>query len=143
MKYLLLLLLCGFALGQSQPDPLLTHAIEGAKLLHSQMRDPDSFKLRRAWTVSLAKGDAKFGAVCYEYYSRNGYGGMNHGYADFAPHTKNDFVKDKFVLGNFLDSDEYPSYRCDGRHLKQFPIIKDVTAEVRQSLTDGMEAESK
>jgi hypothetical protein len=34
----------------------------------------------------------KFGdvAVCYDYYSRNGFGGMNASHADYAPHSRKD-----------------------------------------------------
>lgn len=43
--------------------------------LVDSMRDPDSFRLESAVLVS------ETGAVCYQFRARNGYGGMNRGYA--------------------------------------------------------------
>lgn len=46
----------------------------GAQLLKKNMRDPDSFYLESAFITDI-------GAVCYEYRSRNGFGGMNREHA--------------------------------------------------------------
>ena len=49
-----------------------------ARELKRSMRDPDSFKLTSVLLMDKTK------AVCYEYRSRNGFGGMNAGRAVFS-----------------------------------------------------------
>ena len=51
------------------------YAYVAAKELRDTMRDPDSFKLTSAYIIKDT------GNVCYEYRARNGFGGMNKGYA--------------------------------------------------------------
>lgn len=59
-------------------------AIEGAKLLKEAMRNPDSFTIKSALVMDS-------GAVCYEYRSQNGFGGMNREQAVLTP-------KDRILL---------------------------------------------
>jgi hypothetical protein len=47
----------------------------GRNTIKGMMRDPDSFKVTAAWSVHDGQ------AICYEYQSRNGFGGMNKGAA--------------------------------------------------------------
>jgi hypothetical protein len=56
-------------------------AVAGAKQLRTSMRNPDSFKLGE----TLIMDD---GAVCYDYSSQNGFGGMNAGQAVLSPTGK-------------------------------------------------------
>lgn len=56
-------------------------AVAGAKRLRSSMRNPCSFKLAQV----LIMDD---GAVCYEFRSQNGFGGMNVGRAVLSPSGK-------------------------------------------------------
>jgi hypothetical protein len=53
-------------------------AVAGAKQLRNAMRNPNSFKLGE----TLIMDD---GAVCYDYRSQNGFGGMNVGHAVLSP----------------------------------------------------------
>ena len=62
------------AAAQKAQTARLTLAANGAAALRDRMRDPDSFKV----TSALVLSDD---TVCYEYRSRNGFGGMNDGYA--------------------------------------------------------------
>ncbi len=54
-------------------DEQFSVALGGASLLRKSMRDPDSFKISSALVI----GEGNEIAVCYEYRSRNGFGGMN------------------------------------------------------------------
>jgi hypothetical protein len=56
----------------------LVVAAEGAKRLRDAMRNPDSFKLAQV----LIMNDQ---AVCYDFRSQNGFGGMNLGHAVLSP----------------------------------------------------------
>jgi hypothetical protein len=56
-------------------------AVAGAKQLKNSMRNPDSFKLGE----TLIMDD---GAVCYDYRSQNGFGGMTVGQAVLSPTGK-------------------------------------------------------
>lgn len=58
----------------------ILRAVRGAKTLRNMMRDPDSFVLESA---SLVLGKNGYD-VCYEYRSRNGYGGMNRAQANLT-----------------------------------------------------------
>lgn len=60
---------------KKKQDEALARAQAGAAMLKKAMRDPDSFKLSQALVIDGS------GAVCYEYRARNGFGGMNVGYA--------------------------------------------------------------
>jgi hypothetical protein len=61
-------------------------AVAGAKQLKSSMRNPDSFVLGE----TLVMGDA---AVCYDYRSQNGFGGMSADQAVLSP--KGQFKSDE------------------------------------------------
>src|ERR1041385_4523363 len=137
MKTLLLVFACAFG---EDADPTTVRAIEGAKILHSSMRDPDSFKIGRVWIIQSAKyGEAAW--ICYEYYARNGFGGMNFNRAVYSPHSKKDLAQGKYIL-DVGDSDHEP-YRLegcknqpDGKHT----ILRgDVTKEVKQALKDEVD----
>lgn len=66
------------ASAQKPEDRAVQRAALGAKALKNSMRNPDSFKLESALVI-----DETF-AVCYEYRSQNGFGGMNRGQAVLA-----------------------------------------------------------
>lgn len=74
----LLLALCLFQTQQLKPE--VAQAVRGAVALKSIIRDPDSFVVERVFTWNK-KGEDR---TCYQYRSRNGYGGMNReiGYYD-------------------------------------------------------------
>jgi hypothetical protein len=138
-----LLFVASFAVCQnSQPETISTNAIEGAKLLHSGMRDPDSFKIDKVWIMHSEKhGDA----ICYTYYAKNGFGGMNHSAADYAPNKKGKYLlnlaSDDYdgPTGNinaiFPGGFEYFS-RCGQRAIKADKLAKDLTEEVKKALAD-------
>jgi hypothetical protein len=54
--------------------PEVAQAVRGSVLLRDQMRDPDSFVIEKVFTMTNKKG---VDITCFEYRSRNGYGGMN------------------------------------------------------------------
>lgn len=58
-------------------------AMAGATALKKAMRDPESFKLESALQIEST------GAVCYEYRSKNGFGGVNVGQAVLSADAKN------------------------------------------------------
>jgi len=144
VKYVafLLVAVASFSFCQdNRPDPLTVIATAGAKQIHSGLRDPDSFKLDRVWIMHSDKhGDA----VCYTYYARNGFGGMNHSAADYAPNRKGEYslnpASDDWggPTGNinaiFPGGFEYFS-RCGQRAQKRDKMLKDVTEEVKKALT--------
>jgi|HubBroStandDraft_2_1064218.scaffolds.fasta_scaffold02392_5 hypothetical protein len=143
MKYLVVLLFASalFAFCQESPDALTAKAIDGAKELYSGLRDPDSFKLDKAWAMHSEKhGDA----VCYVYYARNGFGGMNHSAASFAPNKKGEYILTLAsgdwcgpkgnINAPFPGGFEYFS-RCGERAEKHDKLVKDFTADVEKSLT--------
>jgi hypothetical protein len=63
---------------QTRDDRQLLLMTSGAVTLKQNMRNPDSFKLESAFIVGSTE------AVCYEYRSQNGFGGMNRGKAVLA-----------------------------------------------------------
>ena len=90
MKHFAFLLFAALAFCQENSgDPLTAKAIQGAKDLHSGLRDPDSFKLDKVWIMYSEKhGDT----VYYLYYARNGFGGMNNSAANYAPNKKGQYA---------------------------------------------------
>jgi hypothetical protein len=54
--------------------PEVAQAVRGSVLLRDQMRDPDSFVIEKVFTMTNKKGVE---ITCFEYRSRNGFGGMN------------------------------------------------------------------
>ena len=58
-------------------------AMSGAIALKKMMRDPESFKLESALVMEST------GGVCYEYRSKNGFGGVNAGQAVLSADLKN------------------------------------------------------
>jgi hypothetical protein len=54
------------------------YAVQGAKALRDEMRNPDSFKLNQV----ILMPD---GAACYTYRAQNGFGGMDAGYYVLPP----------------------------------------------------------
>ena len=138
MKTLLLLLVFACAFGEDA-DPATARAIEGAKILHSSMRDPDSFKIGRVWIIQNVKADASW--ACYTYYARNGFGGMNAGRAMYGPHSKKDMVTGKNIL-NVDESDNPHPYSlevCEFPDGKHNMVRADVTKEVKQALKDEID----
>ena len=140
MKTLLVLLVFAACAFGENADPATDRAIEGAKILHSSMRDPDSFKIGRVWIIQSVKySDAAW--ICYEYYARNGFGGMNFNRAVYGPHSKKDLAQRKYVM-DVGDSD-HESYRLEGCEKqpdgKHTILRADVTKEVKQALKDEVD----
>jgi hypothetical protein len=67
---------------EKKEDSILFVAAIGAKQLKQAMRDPDSFRLESVTVVDASK------AICYDYRSRNGFGGMNVGHAAWSGDRK-------------------------------------------------------
>lgn len=139
MKKLLVVLLftvCAFAFGEDAAnEELVSRAIEGATLLHSGMRDPDSFKIGRAWTMR----SEKYGyAICYDYFSRNGLGGMNNGQAVYAS-ASNKRSKHYGQFNLYALDGEYSAVfesRCGARAVKHDVFVNDLTTEVQKALAN-------
>src|SRR5438034_10395645 len=134
MKFSLtvLLLLLGVCAVAQESDAVVKTAIEGAQLLRDAMRDTDSFTIRRAWAMR----SEKYGhAICYQYQSKNGFGGMNQAVADFAMHNKKDVAKGKYILTPDADESFEFDVRCGKHAVKHDTFVKDVTAEVKAALT--------
>lgn len=76
MTLITLLLLSALALQSASAPPNLkvAQAVRGAVALQDAMRDPDSFVIERVFTFTNKAG-VEF--TCFEYRSRNGFGGMN------------------------------------------------------------------
>jgi hypothetical protein len=55
-------------------QPEVAQAVRGSVLLRNQMRNPDSFVIERVFTLKNKKGAE---ITCFEYRSRNGFGGMD------------------------------------------------------------------
>lgn len=68
-------------------------AVAGAAVIRDAQRDPDSFQVESAYVVKDTD------ALCYEYRSRNGFGGMNRARA----------VID--IKGDKIITDEAPGFR--------------------------------
>ncbi|MFW2408621.1 hypothetical protein ACN4GS_12915 [Burkholderia pseudomallei] len=68
-------------------DAKYEHALTGYRTLRNAMRDPDSFVLESALLINGT------GSVCYDYRSRNGFGGMNRG-AAVLPSGVNGIITD-------------------------------------------------
>jgi hypothetical protein len=125
-------------------NPLTEKAIEGARLLRSEMRDIGSFGIEKVWIMHSEKYSD---AVCYEYHSRNGYGGMNRSEATYAPHTKKDVAKDKYILETVDQEPTSPfglggsglgfASRCGPHAEKHDTFVKDVTVEVNDALNEA------
>lgn len=62
----------------TQKDINIDRAVRGALSLKSAMRNPDSFTVESALVMDS-------GAVCYEYRSQNGFGGLNQEQAVLTP----------------------------------------------------------
>lgn len=112
-------------------------AIEGARLLHSSMRDPDSFKIGRVFAM---KSDKYGYAICYDFYARNGFGGMNHNNAVFSPHTKRDVERGNYRLitddNEIFQGASAPGIdaRCGGHAAKHDTMVGDLTEAVQADL---------
>lgn len=75
MKYLAaILLLSTFALAE-EASPDLQLALRGAAALKANLRDPDSMKVSRVVLTKRDHKGAEISDVCYEYNSKNGFGG--------------------------------------------------------------------
>jgi len=132
MKVLAFLLIACFAVAE---DASLARAVDGAKLLHSTMRDPDSFKIGKVWLMTGHKSDE---AVCYQYYAKNGFGGVNASRAVLSVRSKKKGYK-------MFTEDAYDDYRfdalfndeCGDKALKHDGVSKDVTADVKSALASA------
>jgi hypothetical protein len=143
LLFLLLFVSVGFAQKKDSLDAITSKAIEGGRLLHSGMRDPDSFKIDKVWVMHSEKhGDA----ICYTYYARNGFGGMNHSAADYAPNKTGNYRLNPASYdydgpkGNihapFPGGFEYFS-RCGQRAEKGDTYVGDVTADVKSAMDNA------
>ncbi|WP_154234550.1 hypothetical protein [Burkholderia pseudomallei] len=75
-------------IAKSGDDAKYERALIGYRSLRNAMRDPDSFVLESALLIGGT------GSVCYDYRSRNGFGGMNRGSA-VLPSGANGIVTDE------------------------------------------------
>ena len=84
MKLVTSLLLSALALqsASTPTKPEIAQAVRGAAALQDAMRDPDSFLIEKVFTLTNKKGVE---ITCFEYRSRNGFGGMNR---DMALYTE-------------------------------------------------------
>lgn len=71
------------AAARKKQDRAAQLPMAGAIALKKAMRDPESFKLESALQIEST------GAVCYEYRSKNGFGGVNVGQAVLSADGKN------------------------------------------------------
>ena len=79
----------------------------------------------------------KYGdAICYQYQSKNGLGGMDQGLADFAMHNKRDLAKGKYILDAQADASFEFDSRCGKHAEKHDSFVKDVTADVQASFSE-------
>lgn len=60
--------------GAQSIKPEVAQAVRGSAALRDQMRDPDSFVIEKVFTMTNKKG---VDITCFEYRSKNGFGGMN------------------------------------------------------------------
>lgn len=134
----ILLLLSVICFGQDEKkvdDAITARAIEGAKLLHSQMRDPDSFKIDQVWGMRSEKRGTTF---CYLYYARNGFNGMNHSAAEYIEIENRKYAQRHHVdyeLQDFdVDTDGY-DYHCGAHAQKHDTALGDFTDQVKKALT--------
>jgi hypothetical protein len=61
----------------------IAQAIRGVDKLRGMMRDPDSFVIERVFTWAKKPGQDR---TCYQYRSRNGYGGMSREIGYYTEH---------------------------------------------------------
>lgn len=127
-------------LGQEKPkvsSDSIVKAVEGARLLHSEMRDPDSFKISKAWIMQ----SEKYGmAVCYEYFSRNGFGGMNASAATYFRIENRRYAERHhrdYELVTDVDFEQTARWdeKCGSHAAKHDAFLGDVTAEVTAALS--------
>ena len=127
--FIALLLLAGAALAQdtastggSTTKPEIAQALRGAVLLRDRMRDPDSFKIERAMTHTEKNGVEE---TCFEYRSKNGYGGMNREAARYSEH------KGKPRLEMNDQTEPHPILSCNNRRHPYTDITNDFLAAAK------------
>jgi hypothetical protein len=128
MKQLIALALASTALtfaADTPPDADVNRAAKDAKILRSEMRNPESFVLERVFTPV---GD-KTGGLCFVYRSQNGYGGMDRAIALFGKgHTVTLPSSGDAPVLTFETEDPYlpqrSHYVCEGVN-----VMRDLTPE--------------
>jgi hypothetical protein len=130
----LVLLFASFAFAE---DPSIARAIEGAQLLHSAMRDPDSFKIGKIW---IMRNDKLGDSACYQFHARNGFGGMNASHGVFTVKNKRalEHSNYKMTIDDPTD-DARPNPMFEDRCLvsKHNSIVKDVTGDIQNALASA------
>jgi hypothetical protein len=129
-SFIALLLLTGMALAQDTATaaapttkPEIAQALRGAVLLRDRMRDPDSFKIERALTRTEKNG---IEVTCFEYRSRNGYGGMTREAARYSER------KDKPRLEINDQTQPHPILSCiDNKHYPYTDITNEFLAAAK------------
>jgi hypothetical protein len=141
MKHLIALALVFTALtfaADTPPDADVTRAVKDAKILRSEMRNPESFVIERVFTPV---GD-KTGGLCFDYRSQNGYGGMSQGTALFGKgHSVTLPSSGDAPVITFTTDDPYLPQRshdvCEGVN-----VMRDLTPET-MAVLEAEKAESK
>ena len=85
--------------------PEVAQAVRGSLVLRDQMRDPDSFVIEKVFTMTNKKGVA---ITCFEYRSRNGYGGMNRESALYTEYKGKPHVDTSGIGGSCAVTKDHP-----------------------------------
>lgn len=101
---LVALLFTMFAEAQSV-KPEVAQAVRGSVLLRDQMRDPDRFVIEKVFTMANKKG---VDITCFEYRSRNGYGGMNRESALYTEYKGKPHVDTSGLGGSCAVTKDHP-----------------------------------
>jgi hypothetical protein len=107
MKLITLLMLSALAL-QAAPattKPEVAQAVRGAVALQNAMRDPDSFVIEKVFTLTNKKGVE---ITCFEYRSRNGFGGMNRDTALYTEYKGKPHVDMNGISGSCAVTKYHP-----------------------------------
>ena len=121
MKVITLLLLSALALqsASTPTKPEVAQALRGAVALQDTMRDPDSFVIEKVFILTNKKG---YQSTCYEYRSRNGFGGMNRDAATYTEYKGKAKVSPNSLWGP----------KCTDIEKGRLPFV-DITSEFQEA----------
>jgi hypothetical protein len=100
----IVLLLSLVAYAQSA-KPEVAQAVRGSVLLRDQMRDPDSFVIEKVFTMTNKKG---VDITCFEYRSKNGYGGMSRESALYTEYKGKPRIDTSGIDGSCAVTKDHP-----------------------------------
>jgi hypothetical protein len=86
-------------------NPEVAQAVRGSVLLRDQMRDPDSFVIEKVFTLKNKKGVE---ITCFEYRSKNGFGGMNRDTALYMEYKGKPHVDMSGLGGSWAVTKNHP-----------------------------------